>query len=56
MTYRHYILKNNLRDCIENYVKYLEEHDGNWKSMNDKMRNQYAERTFGFRFINTAWI
>lgn len=56
MTYKYFILKNNMKDCFESYLKYLELQDSNWKYMNDDMKRKYSEITFKLRFINNAWM
>lgn len=56
MTYKFFILKNGLTDCFESYVMYAEKHDSNYGKMNDKMWKQYLEKTYSYRFCNSAWI
>ena len=56
VTYKYFILKNNMKDCFESYLEYLESQDSNWKYMNDDMKRKYSEMTFKSRFINSAWM
>lgn len=56
MTYGYFIRHHNLGDCMESYTIYVKEHDSNSKYMNEKMLEQYIKKTYGLRFINSAWI
>lgn len=50
MTYRHYILKNGLKDSKKTYREYLEKHMPLMQYMSEKMKEQQVEKTFVYRF------
>ena len=51
MTYKHYLLKNNLEDNKENFKKWSLEHEAITKHLNPGMLEQYIEEAYKTRFI-----
>lgn len=56
MTYKKYILTERYPDNKWIWGKYVSLFDSNYPAMNEAMRKTYLEKTFPYRFINTAWI
>ena len=56
MTYKKYILTEKWFDSKGAWAKYVSLFDSNYPVMNEAMRKTYLDKTFPYRFINTAWI
>lgn len=56
MTYKKFILTEKSFDCKGEWARYVSLFDSNYPAMNEAMRKTYLEKTFPYRFINTAWI
>lgn len=52
MTYKFYLLKNNVKDSLEAYTEYLSRYDKVYGLMPASIRVQYAQVTYKYRFIN----
>lgn len=50
MTYKHYIMKNHLKDSLESYTEYCNRHMTVLKGMNEKMKQQVIEANYRLRF------
>lgn len=54
MTYKAYILTRGIKDSETAYRSYLAEYDFIYKLLNEQMREQYAERTYKYRFCKNV--
>lgn len=55
MTYKHYILVNNLKDTEDTYRKYLAQYHTHWATMPEGMKDQFISVNFKYRFTNMSW-
>ena len=54
MTYKEYILRRKLPDCVDSYRNFLEENNSIYSSMPEKMKLQTVSATYLYRFCPSA--
>lgn len=50
MTYRHYIMKNRIKDSKEAYADYQSKYNTQWVAMSEPLREQHISVTYKYRF------
>lgn len=56
ITYKHYLLKNNIKDSMEAFRAYLDQYDTVWQTMPEKMQEQCIGDWYNRRFIVSPWM
>ena len=54
MAYKAYVLIRGIKDSETAYRSYLAEYDPIYKLLNEQMRDQYAKRTYKYRFCKNV--
>ena len=54
MPYKAYILIRGFNDSRTAYREYLKEYDPVYNLLNEQMKDQYAERTYKYRFCKNV--
>ena len=56
MTYKEFLFRNGLPDCMGSYREYLEKHNNLFHAMPDKMKQQTVFVTYKYRFCPSAGL